>query len=422
MKKHTRIVRAVIATAVVAVGALLLSGVTSFGPFTVGPLTFGSEEPASSAGAGITGQEAPAQTTLAAGQAAAVEAKPGSLSITVEGPAVVEPFRQLSVRSGIAGTVVEAAGEGDTFTAGDILVRFDGNDYRGALRQAQLNLEQARVDLQRAELTVQRAQSDMEDKESLFASGSITRTERDTARENLASARLELSSARIRVDQNVLAVETATRNLESTEVRAPYSGVVLESNVGMGDVVSSGTVLMTFADVSRLRVRAEVDEFDVGIIEPGMAVVITADAMGTEEVTSTVERVSPAAEIVNNISIFTVSAVVRADQAKLRPGMSADLTVLVSDDTGLIVPSSAVSSVRGRAYMDVLESDEVVTRRVVAGTDDGRNIVILEGLEEGELVILPESAALTLSLPGAGETSNGTSIIPVNIRGAGGSR
>jgi RND family efflux transporter MFP subunit len=422
MTKRTRIVLAVLATTVVAVGALFLSGMISFGPFTFG----GGEVSSAGAGAGTTGQAASAETTLAAaqaaGQAAAIEAKPGSLSITVEGPAVVEPFRQLSVRSGIAGTVVEAAGEGDTFTAGEILVRFDGNDYRGALRQAQLNLEQARVDLQRAELAVRRARSDLDDKESLYESGSITRTERDTAREGLASAELELTSARIKVDQNLLAEETATRNLEATEVRAPYPGVVLESGVGTGDVVSSGSVLMTFADVSRLRIRAEVDEYDVGVIEAGMAVVITADALGTEEVTSTVERVSPAAEIVNNISIFTVSAVVRADQAKLRPGMSADLTVLVSDDTGLIVPSAAVSSVRGRFYLDVLEEGQPVTRRVVAGTDDGRNIVILDGLNEGDLVILPESAALNLAIPGASGTSNGTSIIPVNLPGAGGSR
>jgi len=408
MKKQTTIILAVVAITAIAAVILIFTGTVTL-PGDATPET------------------APVATAPAEGQTAAVEARPGSLSITVEGPAVVEPVRQLSVRSGIAGTVVDAAVSGDTVAAGDILVRFDGDDLRAALRQAQLNLEQARVDLQRAELALQRAQSDLEDKESLFSSGSITRTERDSARETVTAAELERASARIRLDQSALAVETATRDVDATEVRAPYAGVVLTANVGVGDVVSSGTVLMTFADVSRLRVLAEVDEFDVGTVAEGMPVRITADSLGDEEVLSTVERVSPAAEIINNISIFTISAVVRADQAPLRPGMSADLTVLVSDDTGMIVPSAAVSTVRGRSYLDVFENNEVVTKRVVAGTDDGRNIVIVEGLEEGELVILPESAALdTTGALGAalsGTTqSGGSSIIPITLPGSGGSR
>lgn len=101
--------------------------------------------------------------------------------------------------------------------------------------------------------------------------------------------------------------------------------------------------------------------------------------------------------------------------------MSADLTVLISEDSGLLVPSVAVESVRGRAYLDVYEGGEIVTKRVTAGTDDGRNIVILDGLEEGALVVVPEVAGFTLSSSGA-ESSNGTSIIPIPTPGAGGGR
>ncbi|MDA3947639.1 MAG: efflux RND transporter periplasmic adaptor subunit [Spirochaeta sp.] len=357
-------------------------------------------------------------------QLGAVEAVPGSISITVEGPAVVEPYRQLDIRSATAGTVVEALDEGTAVSAEGVIVRLDGSAHRAALQQAELNLDQAEVDLERARLAVGRAERDLAAKESLLASGSITRNERDTAAEALATARLEARTAEIRVSQSNLAVETATRDLAATEIRAPYGGVVLLSNVGAGDVVSSGTVFVTFADVSRLRLRAEVDEFDIGKVQPGMEVMITADSLGDESVLSTVERVSPAAEVINNISIFTVSAVVRADQAPLLPGLSADLTVLVSDDTGLIVPSPAVSTVRGRAYLDVYENDAVETKRVVAGTDDGRNIVILDGLEEGALVVVPETPGFTLTsgtLPGA-TGSTGSSIIPIPMPGAGGSR
>ncbi len=351
---------------------------------------------------------------------AAIEAQPGSISITVEAPAVVEPFRSLSVRGGVTGTVVETVAVGEAVAAGDVLVRFEGAEFRRALNQAELNLQQAQIDLQRAQVNLDRAQRNRDDTEALFLSGSVNRADRDAAREVHSLARLDRNVAEIRVNQTALTVDAAAADLAATEVRAPYNGVVLETQVGTGDIASSGTVLLTFADVSRLRILAEVDEFDVGVVEPGMPVRITADALGEEELSSTLERVSPGAEVINNISIFTVSSVIRTDQAGLRPGMSADLTVLVSDDTGLIVPSNAVSSVRGRAYLDVYENEEVVTKRVVAGTDDGRETVILEGLEEGALVVVPEVPGFSLATGGA--DAEGSSIIPISVPGAGGGR
>ncbi|MEX2442202.1 MAG: efflux RND transporter periplasmic adaptor subunit [Alkalispirochaeta sp.] len=359
---------------------------------------------------------------LGENELAAIAAQRGSISITVEAPAVVEPVRQLSVRGGITGTVVETVPEGTIAATGDLLVRFDGAQFRRALGQAELNVQQAEIDRQRAQVNLDRAMRERDDAEALFQSGSVNRGARDAAREAVAIAELDRDLAEIRVNQNTLAVEAARADLAATEVRAPYNGVVLKTEVGTGDIASSGTVLLTFADVSRLRVLAEVDEFDVGILEPGMPVRITADALGTEEISSTLERVSPAAEVINNISIFTVSSVIRADQATLRPGMSADLTVLVSDDTGLIVPSNAVSSVRGRAYLDVYEKEEVVTKRVVAGTDDGRETVILDGLEEGALVIVPEVPGFTLATGGGDANAEGSSIIPIPMPGAGGGR
>jgi HlyD family secretion protein len=394
--KRTRIVFVVLTLVVIAGGVWVV-----LGRFP----TAGTETAASDAGEN---------------ELAAIAATAGSISVTVEAPAVVEPVRELALRGGVTGTVVETVTAGAVVATGEVLVRFDGSEFRRAVNQAELALQQAEIDLQRARINRDRALRSRDDAEALFESGSINRADRDAAREALSLAELDRNLAEIRVNQSALAVEAATADLAATEVRAPYNCVVLETEVGTGDIASTGTVLLTFADMSRLRIVAEVDEFDVGVLEPGMPVRITADALGDEELSSTLERVSPAAEVVNNISIFTVSSVIRADQSGLRPGMSADLTVLVSDDTGLIVPSSAVSSVRGRAYLDVYENEEVVTKRVVAGTDNGRETVILEGIEEGALVVVPEVPGFTLATGGA--DSEGSSIIPISVPGAGGGR
>lgn len=351
---------------------------------------------------------------------AVVEAKPGTISVKVEGPSVVEPYRTQEIRSSLGGIVIEAVEEGDKIEQGEVLARFDDTDQRNDRRKAELDLQQAKLDLQRAEIAYERANLELIDNQSLFSSGSIPKAELETARNTVANAELAVTAAEIRVAQSGLGLEKAVEQLDKTLIRAPFSGVVLQVEASAGDVLSSGTPIMTFADLSRLRLRAEVDEFDIGKVKLGMPVEITADSLGKEALRSTVERISPAAEVINNISIFTVSTVLRAGDGGLRPGMSADISILISDDTGLIVPSGAVSSVRGRSYLEVYENEEVVTTRVTAGADDGMNVVITDGLPEGALVVVPQTAGFTLGEGTA--TSSGSSIIPINMPGSGGSR
>lgn len=355
--------------------------------------------------------------TTAEGQIAVLEVKNGTITVSVEGPSRVEPYRLQDIRSHIAGTIIDARFEGDQVSRGEILVQFDDSDLRSSLRQAELNLKQALVDLKKADLELDQTQKDLAEKESLFASGSITRDQRDAVSVDARNAALNLESTQIRLSQSELSRDLAREAVNNALVTAPYDGVVLGTSVSAGDVVSANSVLMSFADISRLRLQAEVDEFDIGKVQAGMPVKITADALGDESLQSVVERVSPAAEVVNNISIFSVSTVISASDGGLRPGMSADLSILISDDSGIIVPRTAVSSVRGRFYLDVWENNEVVTRRVVAGADDGTNVVITEGLAEGEMVVVPASSGFSLS--SGLEQPGGSSIIPVTIPGSG---
>jgi HlyD family secretion protein len=179
-------------------------------------------------------------------------------------------------------------------------------------------------------------------------------------------------------------------------------------------------LLLTFADLSKVRLQAEVDEFDIGKVQSGQPVTITSDALGEGSLQSKVERVSPAAEVINNISIFKVSTVLENKDNRLKPGMSADISILISSDKGIVVPSKAVSTVRTRSYVKVFEEEEIKTKRVTIGANDGVNVAVLDGLVEGELVVLPDSAGITLSTQS--QTSTGSSVVPITVPGTGGTR
>lgn len=125
------------------------------------------------------------------------------------------------------------------------------------------------------------------------------------------------------------------------------------------------------------------------------------------------------AEVINNISIFKVSTLLDNRDGKLKPGMSADISILISSDKGIVLPSKAVSTVRTRSYVKVYEEGEIKTKRVTAGADDGINIVVLEGLAEGEIMVVPGTGMAGFSLTGSSQTTSGTSFIPISVPGTG---
>jgi HlyD family secretion protein len=367
-----------------------------------------------------TATDGPAAGDAAGDTIMTVESTEGNVRVTVDGPGSVLPYRAVTVRSGVGGVVTAAPETGDRVAAGQVVVRFDTSDLAAAIRQGQLNVTQAELNDERARVALEQAEAELAKTERLAESGATTREAVEQARAGVANAAFALRATSLAVEQARLALEGAQDNLEKATVTAPFSGVVLESGVTAGDMVGSAASLFVLADLSRVRVEAEVDEYDIGRVAPGMNVVVTGDALGDESRSSRVERISPSAVVVNNIPIFTVTAVVDNSDGRLRPGMNTDLTIMISSDKGIVVPSKALSTVRSRSYVDVHADGEVVTRRVTAGADDGVSVVILEGLDAGELVVLP--TASTLSLTSGTTTVAGSSIIPINVPGTGGSR
>jgi HlyD family secretion protein len=342
----------------------------------------------------------------------------GAVQVKVEGPGVLETYEQREIRSRISAEIISVAREGQRVGAGDPLVVFDSAALRTALRQAELNLEQGRLDADRTARQVTAAEADLEEARQLYDRGAISADQLSAAEEALDNARYSAGAANIRKQQFQLSYENAAADLAAAIIPAPFDGVVIRQYLTAGDLAGNSSLIMVYADDSRLRLVAEVDEYDIGKVAADMRVTVTSDVLGDEELSSRVDLISPAAEIVNNISIFSVSAIVDNSDLRLRPGMSADMSIMVASDRGIIVPSKLVQTVRGRSYINVWENGEEVIRRIEIGANDGVNTAVLSGLEEGEQIVVP--VAPSLALPGmTGDTGGGTSIVPISVPGTG---
>ncbi len=343
-----------------------------------------------------------------------VTAVPGSVAIKVEGPSVAEPNQIQTIRSALEGVIVSVKQEGAVVTKGSILAALDESDKQTAIEQAKINFSKAALAKDKSSYLLKNALEDLEGKKKLFSKGALSADQVVAAQRSADSARYALKSAELDLSQAKLALETAGNDLQNTTITSPFNGIILTSELLPGDMVTKGTPIITVADLSKIKLTAEIDELDIGKIKEGQKVSITSDSLGDKILTSKVYSISPAAEVVNNISIFKVSSIIDNDEGILKPGMSADISILIKSDRGLIVPSKAVSRVRTRSYIKVLKDGKITTKKIKTGADNGINVVVLDGLEDGDVVVVEGVPGFSLSTSTA---ASGNSVIPISIPG-----
>lgn len=367
---------------------------------------------------------APSNSTTAADAAPAVQTvapRSGNVSVAVEVPAVAEAVRSAKLRSSVSGTVRSMPVVGSVVREGQVIVVFDATDARRAVARAEIALDEARINRNRAADAAARAEANVADAVALEAVGAVSREQVSSAREAAANSAYALELSDLAVQRAELALTEARDTVARMELRAPFSGTILSTSVEPGDPVGTNSELLVLADLSALRFWGEVDEFDIGKVAPNMAVTLTSEAIA-DPIATRLEGISPVAQIINSISVFRVSAVVDNREGKLRAGMTADLAIVIARDRGLVIPTRAVSTVRGRSYVDVLEADgSIERRRIETGANDGASVVVLDGLTEDDRVVLAATPA-GFTLPGApaAPAAGTSSLIPIPTGGMGG--
>ena len=257
--------------------------------------------------------------------------------VDAEATGVVEPINVIEVKSKASGQIERMPVEtGTRVKPGDLLVQVDTRDVRNQYNQALADLRaaQARV----AVAAAQRKRS-----EDLFKQQIITAQELETAQLDHANAQAQQTRADASLD-------LAQQRLEDATVRAPLAGTIIEKTVSTGQVITSatgafggGTLLLKMADLSQVRVRALVNETDIGNIQPGQQATVTVDAYPDRPFRGTVEKIEPQAVVQQNVTMFPVLVAVSNREGLLMPGMNGEVSVLVERRENVVsVPNDAV--------------------------------------------------------------------------------
>lgn len=227
--------------------------------------------------------------------------------------------------------------------------------------------------------------------------------ESETTRNQIENARLNLASAQ-------LSAGTAQGTVDDYNITSPIAGTVIEKNFKAGDKVdgaASGTLAVIY-DLSYLKLEVAVDELDIGKVEVGQQVEITADALEGQTFTGVVDTISISGNTVNGATSYPVSIILE-DYGDLRPGMNVSAKIIGDEiPNALCIPVDAVGrgnvvTVPGEGAMNadntaVADITKLETREVTLGRNDDMYIEVTSGLEEGDIVLIENQASSLMDM------------------------
>ncbi|MCS6830484.1 MAG: efflux RND transporter periplasmic adaptor subunit [Armatimonadota bacterium] len=284
-------------------------------------------------------------------------------------------------------------------------LRLQKADAESRVKQAKAALDQARAQAKRDELR----QQEVETARAALDDARMRLKLAEANRVQLSVREKEVQQAQASVEQLQSALKEARTRLADTVIRAPMSGVVTQRYIESGELVTSGVAtfssgmpLVQIADLSRMRIKLQVNEVDIGKVRVGQKVEIRLDALRDEVFEGRVRKVAPASAVAQQgapggaVIKFPVEVEIEKPDPRMKPGMSAKCRIIVErrqnvlrlpkEALQFVDASTAKVSVVHRQMVDGKAVDKNETRTVKTGLRGDAFVEILEGLKEGEKV------------------------------------
>ena len=208
-----------------------------------------------------------------------------------------------------------------------------------------------------------------------------------TTAADVALAEEAVKAADIQVQQAQLELENAT-------LTAPFDGVVGAISANVGEMVGSGAAVLTLIDPKTTRVDVSIDETDIARLATGKSAAITFDALPDKRYTGKVIGIAPNATLQQGVATYTVSIGIDNPDQSLPAGLTANVAVVVAQKENVVlVPNRAIKRQGGGQVVDVLVGDKAETRQVKTGLVNGQVTEVVEGVAEGDMVVIPATTA-----------------------------
>ena len=400
----------------------------------------------------------------------------GSLNESVSAPGFVEPVSKVDISAQISARVMALPlREGDVVHKGDLVVQLDDRNLKAVLASttARRDGERARLEAERARIegpkqSLENAKRNLERQRKLFETG-------DVARQALEDAMVkvqEIEAAVVGSQKNIGALESSLAASEAeiervreevsyATIRAPIDGTITRLNAEVGELVvvgtmnNAGTVIMTIANLARMRVRAQVAEADIAKVLEGQPAEIFINAFSGRSFHGVVEEVAlqrtssgqgSAASATQGSGTFKVDVSLDTEGTRIFSGLAANVDIAIKEHRGMLVPTQAIVE-RKRDDLPTALAESTVfqgAQRVVAivfldengvavatpvrlGSSSLTETIVEVGLSAGQSVVVGPYKTLeqlkggeklrkeTIVPAGAGKSAGKTSSVSVKV-------
>lgn len=217
---------------------------------------------------------------------------------------------------------------------GQLLALIDPATFEAQLDQARANLFSAKANVAKAKAVLLDAKRTFERNKQLWEKNLIARSDLDTSETNYDSAKAQLAAAEAQVAQTEASKRIAQTNLHYTRIVSPVDGIVVSRSVDVGQTVAASfqtpTLFNIAKDLTKMQIDTNVDEADIGRIAAGQEVEFAVDAYPTTVFKGKVGQVRISPTTVQNVVTYDVVVMVDNSDLKLKPGMTANVTILVA--------------------------------------------------------------------------------------------
>jgi RND family efflux transporter MFP subunit len=341
---------------------------------------------------------------------AVTQRQAGAQASVLNATGYVTARRRATVSSKITGKVVQVnVEEGMAVREGQILARLDDETQRASVALAEAQAEAARRNVTESEVRLTEAKITLERVSKLVGVGYSTAAEVDAARAAVDSLVARISAAREQVRVVERQIALAQTELDSTIIRAPFTGVAISKDAQPGEMVSpvsagggfTRTGICTIVDMRSLEIEVDVNESYINRVRPEQPVTAVLDAYPEWQIPARVITTVPSADRQK------ATVLVRIGFMQLDPRILPDMGVKVTflrdtEDSAApsarpvtLVPKGAIKTDGKQSYVFVVANDRVDRRAVTTGGADGDRVEVLAGLSAGERVVVSPPAELS---------------------------
>lgn len=329
----------------------------------------------------------------------------GDIEMAVTATGTVNPVTTVLVGTQVSGTVKNIYVDFNSpVKKGQLIARIDPALFDAQVNQARANLLSAKANLEKAEASEVDAKRTMERNKELLSKNLIAQSDFDTAETNYETAKASVSAAKSQVAQTDAALSSAETNLFYTRIVSPVDGIVVSRNVDVGQTVAASfqtpTLFSIAQDLTKMQIDTNVAEADIGNVTVGQDVQFTVDAYPDITFKGKVWQVRNAPITVQNVVTYDVVIQVSNPELKLKPGMTANVSIIVSIKRDVLkIPNVALrfrpaeevktAAQQRRSAVWILEQEKPKRVPVSTGISDGAYTEIVSGeIKEGQELIV----------------------------------